>query len=90
MAGLTPCWRKSIKEGLFYNVFNQREEDGHHPFSAVTITSRLDSNPLTGGLFVSESEEAQFCPPGILKNGQIYLFRLWCLPVLKTGGRFRV
>jgi hypothetical protein len=36
------------------------KEDGHHPFSAVTITSRLNSNPLAGGLFVSESEEAHF------------------------------
>ena len=33
-------------------------------FSAVTITSRLDSTPLAGGLFISESEEAAI-PDGI-------------------------
>jgi hypothetical protein len=50
---LTLRGRKSIKEGLFFELILQGEEDEHRPFSAVTITSRLGSNPLTGGFFVS-------------------------------------
>jgi hypothetical protein len=38
---------------LFFELILQGEEDEHRPFSAVTITSRLGSNPLTGGFFVS-------------------------------------
>ena len=59
-AGLTLRGRKSIKEGLFFELILQGEEDEHRPFSAVTITSRLGSNPLTGGFFVSGGDGFRF------------------------------